>query len=564
MIKSAIPPPIERLSGAQPILALPIGGGTKRWFWIASLAMLQVFSSDGFTADNNPCRKIKEIMVEKNSIISRRRAKKLTRKFLGLCAEPGALNLILRTLTNECVSRGYITSRAVIQPQDISSGTVRVRILEGRLEDFEFDENSKNLWSGFDKTQIMSAFAGFKNESLNLRDIEQGLSQMNRLSSKNITMKIFPGRREGTSRILLTDHGGQSQARVRTAADNSGQDSTGLYNVRLSVEQDDIMKLNDSWLVSYSQSAKETASDKRSQSIYASMGVPFGYWNVSGNIAQSDYSTFIFGTNDRIRNSGKGLHQNCKIERSLFRGKNQTASLWTQLNLKNTESFIEDVKSEVGSRKLTVVKCGLSHSFVSRLGFLNAQAVYHRGLDVLEAKKDEHPLTPFTPRAQFDKADFSLSYMKPFRALGRNVHFKSFFAGQYAFAPLYPSEQIAIGDAYSVRGFKERSAYGDQGFYATNELGLSLPGFLTEALGINTAVRKTEWFAGFDAGLVKHFGGQEANFGQGKAFLTGWATGLRHNGKYLNGDVTYSQSVHTEDFIGISQEIYASLSLKLF
>ncbi|OGR88139.1 MAG: hypothetical protein A3A86_03470, partial [Elusimicrobia bacterium RIFCSPLOWO2_01_FULL_60_11] len=533
------------------------------YFWVVSLVLFRACPPAGLAADYNPCRKIKEIRVDKNPILSQRKAKKLTRKYLGLCAEPGALNLILRTLTNECVRRGYITSRAVIAPQDISSGAVDVHILEGRLEGFEFDENSRNSLSVFDKSQVLSAFAGFKNGILNLRDIEQGLSQMNRLSSKNITMKIYPGNDEGTSRILLTDHGGQSQVRVKTAADNSGQDSTGLYNVRMSVEQDDLLKLNDSWLVSYSQSAKKAESDKRSQSVYASAGIPFGYWNMSGNIVQSDYSTVIFGTNERIRNSGKGLHQNYRIERSLFRGRSQTASLWVQLNLKNTESFIEDVKSEVGSRKLTVIKCGLNHSFVSRLGYFNAQAAYHRGLDLLDAKGDEGPLTPFTPRAQFEKAEFSLNYMKAFQALGRSVRFKSFFEGQYAFAPLYSSEQIVIGDAYSVRGFKERSAYGDQGVYAANELTLALPGFLTENLGINTTIRETEWFAGFDAGLVKHFGGQEANFGQGKAFLTGWATGLRFNGKYLNGDVTYSQSVHTEDFIGISQEIYATLSLKL-
>lgn len=511
----------------------------------------------------NPCFRLKEVRVNKNSILSGRKVRKLAREYRGTCVDPEVINLILRKLNNVCISQGYVTSRAVFEPQSVSSGILQVRILEGKLESFEFDERSGSPWSLLNKTQTLSAFLGFKGEPLNLRDIEQGLSQMNRLSSKNITMKIFPGSREDTSKILLTDHGGQSQVRVRASADNSGQDSTGLYNARLTLEHDNLFKFNDIWSLSYSQSVKGATSQKRSESFSLSMGIPLGYCTLGASFAKSDYSTIIFGTNERIRNSGKGLHQNYKIERILLRGRRQSLSAWTQLNLKETESFIEDVKSEVGSRRMTVLKAGLGQTWSSFLGYLNASAGYHRGLGFLGAKGDEGPSTPFTPRAQFEKIDASLSLYKPFRALGQNVHFKTLMGGQYSFAPLYSSEQIVIGDAYSVRGFKERSAFGDHGFYASNELGLSLPGFITEAWGINTAVRKTEWFGGFDVGQVRHFGGKAANFGQGEAFLTGWATGLRYNGRRMNGEVTYSQSVHTEDFIGISQEVYATLGLKL-
>ena len=529
------------------------------------LALLLVVPGGGLAiAEDHPCYPIREIRVDKNSILRRRVVKRLTRKFHGLCAEPDVLNLILRTLTSACLERGYITSRAMIEPQKIDSGVVQIHILEGRMEAIEFDEASRNNWSVFDKAQILTAFAGFKHAPLNLRDIEQGLAQMNRLSSKRVTMKIFPGSKEGYSKIILTDHGGQSQVHVKTSLDNSGQESTGVHNVRINVEQDDLMKLNDSWAVSYSQSAKKATSEKQSQSFSLSVSVPCGRWRASASLAKSDYSTFIYGTNERIQNSGKGLQQYYKIDRSVYRGKNQTLSLWTQLNLKGSESFIEDVKSDAGSRNLTVLKFGVNHNCVGAFGFLNAAAAYHRGMIFLGAKADEAPLTPFTPRAQFDKLDLSFSCYKPFRLLGRNLYFKSSVSGQYAFAPLYSSERIVIGDAYSVRGFKQSSGFGDQGFSATNDIGFSLPGFLTESWGLNSALRKTEWFAGFDFGQARHFGGKAANFGQGESFLTGWATGLRFKGKLLYCEVTYAQSVHTEDFIGNSQEIYAMINLNLF
>lgn len=512
----------------------------------------------------SPCFKIQEVRVNKNSVISKRKVKKLTRKFRGVCADPDVINLILREITNNIMDRGFVTSRAFMPPQSISSGIVTVQVMEGRLESIAFDESSKNSLSLFDKTQTLSAFAGFRNRTLNLSDIEQGLAQMNQISSKNITMKVTPGTKEGYSSLLLTDHGGNSHVRIRTSADNSGQESTGLYNVRLNVERDDMLKMNDSWSVSYSQSLKDQESERRSQGVYMSLRVPLGYWSVSGSLAKSDYATLIPGTNERIRNSGNGLHQNYKLDRNLLRGKHQTLSVWTQMNLKNTESYIEDIRSDVGSRRLTVVKTGFSHGFTSFLGNMNTSIGYHRGLGVLGANKDSGPSTAFTPRAEFNKVDANISYLKPFRVMGQNLQFKSFLGGQYAFGPVYSSEQIVIGDAYSVRGYKEKSAFGDQGFYASNEFSLGLPGFITESWGLNTLIRKSEWFGGFDVGQVQHFGGKTANFGQGEAFLTGWATGLRFNGKILNAEATYAQSAHTEDFIGRSQEIYATLSVRLF
>ncbi len=536
-------------------------------FWITVLfsAVLGLFLAYGFAhADETPCYKVKEVLVNKNSVISRRKVKKLTKKFCGVCADHDVVNLILREITNDIMNRGYVTTRAFLPPQSVSSGILTVQVLEGKLETIKFDEASKNSLSLFDRTQTLSAFSAFRNKTLNLRDIEQGLAQMNQLSSKNITMKVAPGTNDGLSQLVLSDHGGNNQVRIRASADNSGQDSTGLYNVRLNVDREDLFKVNDSLSFSYSQSLKDQESEKRSQSIYASLRVPFGYWSVSGNLSKSDYATIIFGTNERIRNSGTGFHQNYKLERNLLRGKRQTLSFWTQMNLKKTESYIEDIKSEVGSRHLTVVKTGFSHSFSSVLGSVNTSAAYHRGLAILEAKPDEGLLTDFTPRAEFDKLDMSLSYFKPFTVYGQNAQFKTFAGGQYAFQPLYSSEQIVIGDAFSVRGFKDRSAFGDRGFYASNEFSFSLPGFISESWGVNKTLRKTEWFSGFDVGQVRHFGGKSANFGQGEAFLTGWATGLRFNGKVLSAEATYAQSVNTEDFIGRSQEIYATLSLKLF
>ena len=49
-------------------------------------------------------------------------------------------------------------------------------------------------------------------EPLNLRDLEQGLDQLNRLRSVDLTADIAPGSQPGASRIILRSRGPGSRA----------------------------------------------------------------------------------------------------------------------------------------------------------------------------------------------------------------------------------------------------------------------------------------------------------------------------------------------------------------
>src|SRR5438105_340902 len=81
-------------------------------------------------AAENPCFKINEIRLTGARILSRRKIRKLTREFIGLCAAPDNLNELTRNITNAYIEKGYITARVFIQPQNIASGVVEVLAME--------------------------------------------------------------------------------------------------------------------------------------------------------------------------------------------------------------------------------------------------------------------------------------------------------------------------------------------------------------------------------------------------------------------------------------------------
>ncbi len=62
---------------------------------------------------------------------------------------------------------------------------------EGRVETVTLD--------GHQEKALKMAFPQAEGQVLNLRDIEQGLEQLNRMSSRALTVDILPGSREGFS-----------------------------------------------------------------------------------------------------------------------------------------------------------------------------------------------------------------------------------------------------------------------------------------------------------------------------------------------------------------------------
>ncbi|WP_249415847.1 POTRA domain-containing protein [Klebsiella grimontii] len=93
----------------------------------------------------------------------------------------------VRDVTQDYLSRGFITSRAWLPEQDISGGTLVIAVTEGKVEAVTLEGHEENA--------IRMAFPRAEGRVLNLRDAEQGLEQLNRLNSRPLTVDILPGMR---------------------------------------------------------------------------------------------------------------------------------------------------------------------------------------------------------------------------------------------------------------------------------------------------------------------------------------------------------------------------------
>ncbi|MCD7982910.1 MAG: hemagglutinin repeat-containing protein [Desulfovibrio sp.] len=113
-----------------------------------------------------PCVTARSIRVEGARLLSETAVRKLVSPYESQCLNLDGINAVLQKLTNAYVERGYVTSRAVLGPQDRSQGVLVIKIIKGRAESIGPDAAST-----MQPRQFLTIFPGVKGSVLQLRDI---------------------------------------------------------------------------------------------------------------------------------------------------------------------------------------------------------------------------------------------------------------------------------------------------------------------------------------------------------------------------------------------------------
>lgn len=227
-----------------------------------------------------PCFKVQYIRLENVTALPLSSQRKLMRLPAEGCMTLRDIRQRVRDVTQDYLSRGFITSRAWLPEQDISGGTLVIAVTEGKVETITLDGHQENaLWMAFPRAE---------GQILNLRDTEQGLEQLNRLNSRSLTVDILPGSREGFSRVELVPVSQRFPVSLDVGADNSGHKSTGSGQMNARLTADNLLGLAYQWTLA-AGSDSEYHHDRRSRSMQGGVSVPYGYWLFSAQYAWSDF-----------------------------------------------------------------------------------------------------------------------------------------------------------------------------------------------------------------------------------------------------------------------------------
>lgn len=422
------------------------------------------------------------------------------RKCLGVTG----VGVILKRAQDALIARGYVTSRVLAEPQDLSAGALALTVVPGRIRAIRFADPVS------DRATAWNAVAAAPGDVLNLRDLEQTLENFKRVPTAEADIQIVPTDQPGQSDLLIT-WGQGSPLRLSLSADDGGSKVTGKYQGSLTFSYDHFWTLNDLFYLTVNNDLGGGDSGSRGSSGHAAhYSVPMGYWLLGANTSRHRYFQTVAGATQDYVYRGASRQAEIKLSRLVHRDTASKTSVSLKAFARRSNNFIDDTEVEVQRRRTGGWELGLGRRAFVGAGTLDWNLGYRRGTGAFGATPaPEEAFGEGTSRFAWVSADASLSL--PFELHGRKWRYSGHWRAQFNRTPLTPQDRFAIGGRYTVRGFDgQASLSAERGWLVRNEVATPLgSGY--------------EAFTGLDHG---HVGGPSSPNLLGR-HLTGVVAGLR-------------------------------------
>lgn len=396
------------------------------------------------------------------------------------CINANNINQLSREITAAYIQAGYPSTQIDFKNEN---DTLTIAVREMKIREIIGKSRTVN---------IATLFPNHKDKPLDIKYLDQGIEQANKLSGNNVSMDVYP-HDDGTATIELKNEPSKPWF-GQVSIDNRGSKPNRAV-ARLTAGVASPLGLSDSLYVgAYANMAR--GNDNHSQGANLYYSVPYGSWTFSayGSISDSRSVTQLM-SGRTLNYDSKSKAAGIKAEKVISRGAKHITYANMGVDYLNILSEFGGSKIAMQSPKLGVVQAGLSHTQILDNGVWLSDFAIERGTRMFGAKDTD--LSPFTSQFTNFLANTTLSQtrrMGKSKWLLRNQHRVSL---QHSDDDLYSTKQISIAERSAVRGFANLTLNGATGVYINNTL------FARRYLDNGFYV---EPYLGADAGVIKDDG----------------------------------------------------------
>ena len=427
----------------------------------------------------------------------------------GRCLGAQGVGVVMARLQQALVHSGWTTTRIIAPPQDLSSGVLRLELLQGVVSNIRFEEGHGQRATRFNTLPIKLG------QPLNLRDIEQGLENYKRVPTVEADIAIEPGAEPGQSELVIR-HSQKFPFRFNATVDDSGSKTTGKYQGSVTLSYDNWWTLSDLFYVTFqSELGGKQAGPRGNAGRTVHYSVPWGYNLLSFNSSNSRYHQRVAGAFQNYVYSGNSEQHDVRLSRIVQRDQVSKTTLAVRAFHRRSRNFIDDTEIEVQRRAVSGVDMSLGHRRSLGQGQWEATLTRREGIKKWGSlPAPEEAFGEGTALMRLWLLDASLSM--PFKLGQQAFNYNGSLRRQWHHTPLTPQDRFSIGGRYSVRGFDGANVLSAEGGV-----------LLRNEVSTNLGQTPYSLYAGVDWGRVS---GQSAAFLLGRE-LTGGVLGLRSNWK---------------------------------
>ncbi|MGB9100423.1 MAG: ShlB/FhaC/HecB family hemolysin secretion/activation protein [Stenotrophomonas indicatrix] len=449
----------------------------------------------------------------------------------GRCLGTEGINVVMKRVQNAIIARGYVTTRVLSAPQDLNTGTLTLSVVPGRFREAVFTEADGR------HPAIANALPIRSGGLLNLRDIEQGLENLQRVPTVTADIKIAPADGEGAApgqSDLNIDWKQRSPVRASLTLDDAGSQGTGKLQANATLSLDNPLGLNELFYVSAGRGVFN-GKGKDTNSWTAHYDVPYGYWLFGATASAYDYSQTVVGAYESYDYSGRSGNAEARVDRLLLRNAKTKLGIYGRGWQRTSKNYIDDTEIEVQRRRTSGWELGLTHKQFIGAATLDATLAYRRGTGAFHALRSPEemaqawdPTLPLEGTSRMKVITADAQFSVPFQLGKQRLRYTAAWRAQWNRTPLSPQDRFAIGGRYTVRGFDgESSLSGERGWSLRNDLSLGIGG-------------GQEFYVAADYGRI---GGPSTQWQSGRD-LAGMALGLRGGWQQLSWDGFVGSALH--------------------
>lgn len=445
-----------------------------------------------------------------NDFINDKNIKGIKNKFTGECLGVNGIRSLAKIIQDYFINAGFVTTRIDIPSQDLTTGTLVITVTPGRIERILIESGDVN-------THILPFKEG---DILNLRDIEQGLENLQRTPAVDVKINVAPGNQNGYSNIIINTHRTKKWS-AKANYSNWGDKSTGQHITSGAFYLFNIAGISD---MGYLSGASSTTGGYKN--ITALYSFPYGFWDY-----EFIYSTSVSNQNIPIVGwdydyIGRNKYYSFKTSRLLFRDMSKKLSASLEIFKRKADYEFGGVKLAMQKRDMSNVKLAFNYIQGFDGASLDSTISWQRFTKWLAGKE-----TPDMSSGDVDRAshifNLNVKYLKALELSSLPAWYEMSIGAQYSPAALTIQDQFNIGNRWSVRGFENSSGVDAiNGFYIQN------------TLNVNTGFNGVTPFFGADYGQV---GGSKSTlqmYGGNK--LVGVTGGVKGNVQSLGYELSLS------------------------
>jgi len=448
-----------------------------------------------------------------DNIVLRQDSKKLrlgklryfTAQAEGKCLGITGIKLLAKTLQNEVIRLGYITTRVNLSEQNLSGRKLTFDIYGGHVGKIvlnEVDGDDINL------TSTLPFSAG---DLLELSDLEQGSLNLQRVPGSRVNVQLLPGSSKGESDIVIQREQ-DKYWQVSAWLNDAGSVATGRYQGGAALYLNNITSLSDTFYLSYGHDIAPKHTRKGNDNKSMGYSVPWGYWWLDLYASHSDYQQHLTGNWSEWTLNNKNSYYSAQLNRLLSRSVYQTTTAGLQIFNTSSRYSLDDRDLISMHKKSAGWKAVLQHQFHDENAALTTTLSYQRKMPWFNSShtiEQTYGLIDKQGRIVMLDLEGSVNFQ-----VGNNwLNYSPHISVQYSPDTLSSLNRFSLANRWTVRGFDGEYALQDnKGWMWRNDISWIFPD------------KPVQPYIGIDAGQV--YGNNSQKDYTGKTVI-GSVAGLR-------------------------------------